>query len=273
MLLISLGYQVVISLYAAKGEKSMQIEQKTNPEQARIKNEIFKVVEIEVNNLCNRKCTYCPVSVLSKPPAPHYISGQLFERIISELARIEFSGRISYHLFSEPLLHRNLEKLLEYVSKHLPTAHQILYTNGDLLTQERYTSLKEAGTAQFIVTRHDFTSIPERPQQKVIFPSDLHITSRGMFDIPEPLKLPCYLPSEQIIFTMNGDVLFCYEDAKRTQIMGNILESSIEEIWFSEKYVHLREILKSGTRDKATSVCKNCNNQAHTEPGTCWFAL
>jgi len=236
---------------------------------------LFTVVEVEVNSLCNRKCSYCPVSILPKPSVLRYMSKDVFNRLIIELKKIEFSGRFSYQFYNEPLLRRDLENLVQQVSIELPDTYQVLYTNGDLLSEERYKGLKETGIAHFIVTRHDFSPIPERELQTVLLPTDLQLTNRGgiMSNLSESLTLPCYAPSEMLIVTVTGDVILCYEDAKRTQVMGNILESSIEEIWFSQDFVELRKSLVKGNRDKAASICENCSNQAHHKPNTSWFAL
>ncbi len=235
----------------------------------------FSVVEVEVNSRCNRKCDYCPVSTLPLPAAPRYMSEEVFERLLGELRRAGFGGRFSYHFYNEPLLRKDLDVLAARVSAALPAAQQVLYTNGDLLTDELYGRLLEAGVSEFVVTSHGFEPVPERPHQKVLFPTDLHITNRGgvMGGWPEPYTLPCHAPSEMLIVSATGDVLLCYEDAERTQVMGNIMRQSVEEIWYSEQFVRLRRLLAEGRRAEAAPICGRCNNTAHPEPGTTYFAL
>ena len=237
--------------------------------------EMFTVVEVEVNSRCNRKCSYCPVSILPVPDVPRLMSEEVFQRLLSELSRIKFSGRMSYHFYNEPLLRTDLEELIERCSNRLPEAHQVLYTNGDLLTDDRYLRLEKAGIAHFIVTSHDSLSYPSRPKQTILFPSDLKLTDRGgiMFKLSDPLTLACYAPSEMLIVTVTGDVVLCYEDAKRTQVMGNIVSSPLEEIWFSVEFVRLRNLLANGRRGQGAAICKGCDNNAHQALGDSWFAL
>ncbi len=110
-------------------------------EEKTFKNDLwFKVVEIEVNSRCNLKCTYCPNSILPPPNVPEYMSNDTFERIIDEISRINFSGKISYHFYSEPLLRDDLKKLVWQVKCKLPSTYQLLYTNGTLLTDELYSN-------------------------------------------------------------------------------------------------------------------------------------
>lgn len=230
---------------------------------------LFTVVELEVNSKCNRKCSYCPASKVSPKDVPEYMSAEIFNKLIEELEKIKFSGKISYHHYSEPLLRKDLEDLVSQVCRKLPDAYQLLFTNGDFLSDQRYLSLRRAGIDQFIVTRHGFDPLPERPGQTVKFPSDLIIVNRGGFfsKLSKSLTTPCYSPSELLMISIRGDVLLCPDDAKKVYIMGNIMHQSLEKIWFSERFVHIRELLKKGMRKEATSVCRVCDNEEYFAPG------
>lgn len=229
----------------------------------------FSVVEMEINVRCNRRCNYCPVSVLPAPKGDRFMSDALFDRVLAELERIGFRGNLSYHLFNEPLLRRDLETFVAKVANCLPEVFQLLFTNGDLLSEKRYLSLKMAGIDHFIVTRHGFEPIPERPDQTVQFPSDLVLINRGGFlgAQKEPLSMPCYAPSDMLIVTVDGDVLLCCDDAERRHVMGNIGSQDLEEIWFSPHFVRLRRLLQEGNRWKASDICRQCNNQEYFGPG------
>ncbi|MES1243475.1 MAG: SPASM domain-containing protein [Acidobacteriota bacterium] len=224
---------------------------------------------MEVNARCNRRCSYCPVSVLPAPKTDLFMSESLFDRIVSELERVNFQGNLSYHLFNEPLLRRDLETLVRKAAARLPNAFQVLFTNGDLLLDERYTSLREAGIDHFIVTRHDYEPMPERPYQTIQFPSDLVLVNRGglLGTTEEPLFLPCYAPTDMLIITVGGDVLLCCDDAERSHVMGNISVQTLEEIWFSPRFVHLRNLLQEGKRQEASEICRRCNNREYFGPG------
>lgn len=229
----------------------------------------FSVVEMEVNSRCNRRCHYCPVSVLPTPKTDRYMKATVFDRIISELVRVGFSGKMSFHLFNEPLLHRGLEGMVACVAKSLPRVYQLLFTNGDLLTDERYARLKTAGVDHFIVTRHGFTAIANRPDQTVQFPPDLVLANRGGFFAPlaEPLNVPCFAPTDMLILTIEGDVLLCCDDANREHVFGNIMQTSLEEIWFSPRFVSVRNILSAGKRAEGPAICRGCNNREYFGPG------
>src|SRR5262245_22586687 len=95
---------------------------------------MFKAVELELNSMCNRKCTYCP-NVSSKRPVG-FMSEELFKKIIHELEEIEFDGRISYHFYGEPLLDKRLPEFVQYTKDKVPNSYAEIYSNGDFLDLE-----------------------------------------------------------------------------------------------------------------------------------------
>lgn len=227
------------------------------------------VVEIEVNSRCNRRCVYCPNSVPSFPSAERYMSATLFETVIRELAEIQFSGRLSFHFFNEPLLRLDLEKLVAWARLRLPLAYLVLYTNGDLLTQERYSTLLDAGMDHFFVTRHDFDAYPTRPFQFVQHPHNFTVSGRGgtIAESTEPLEIACFAPSEMLIITVDGDVVLCFEDAEKRHIMGSFATQTLPEIWFGERFEAFRGPLESGDRFSAAPICQLCDNRLYPVPG------
>lgn len=234
----------------------------------------LRVVEFEANSRCNRKCSYCPVSILPKPDAPTFMPEEVVDRMIVELQRIEYAGRISYHFFNEPLIRKDLEEIIQRLKNDLPNAEQVLFTNGDLLTETRYQSITDAGIDFIVVTSHSGKTHPDRPNQYVQFPKELELTNRGgtLEHLPsvtaDTLSKPCFAPSEMLIVTASGDVVLCYEDAKRRTNYGNILTDSIEDIWMNPNRVEIRRSLEIGDRANAEEICRSCTNLAHTERDT-----
>jgi 2-deoxy-scyllo-inosamine dehydrogenase (SAM-dependent) len=235
-------------------------------------------VEIEVNTRCNRSCSYCPVSVLPPPGGPAQMEWSVFARVIDQLAHNQFGGRLSYHFYNEPLLRRDLERFVRHVHEVLAGVTQIIYTNGDLLTDERYQALRDAGIDQFVVTRHDGTPMAPRPNQVVQMPADLLLSNRGgtMTSLPESddhiRSLPCFAPSEMLVVTSSGDVLRCYEDAERQHPLGNLVTEDLAEIRERTGRSRLAQHLAAGDRMAAGGICARCTNVDHTVRGTSHLA-
>ncbi|MGH3301548.1 MAG: radical SAM/SPASM domain-containing protein [Streptosporangiaceae bacterium] len=234
----------------------------------------FDVIEIEINSRCNRRCGYCPVSLEPRPAVPAQMPDEVFRRIAADLAAMSFTGRISYHFYNEPLLRRDLERLVAELRHAAPGALQVLYTNGDRLTDERHRGLVRAGVDAFIVTAHDDQAVPDRPLQWVQTGSTLKLTNRAgrLVHLPTPTALisrtPCFAPTDMLIVTVTGDVVLCYEDSERSEVMGNVLELGLMTIWTSPRFVAMRQALQQGRRRDASALCARCTNVAHTFAGS-----
>lgn len=76
---------------------------------------MFRNVELEINSMCNRKCGYCPNVSAQRPSG--YMDESLFEKIVRELAEMDFDGNVSYHFYGEPLLDRRLSDLVEFTAR------------------------------------------------------------------------------------------------------------------------------------------------------------
>jgi 2-deoxy-scyllo-inosamine dehydrogenase (SAM-dependent) len=192
----------------------------------------------------------------------------LFQRIIDQLSDIGFSGRLSYQFYNEPLLRDDLEELVAIAKANVPTAFQVLYTNGDHLTPDRYDRLLCAGIDHFLVTRHGWEEFPERACQTVQFPNALDISNRGGFfrTIAEPLRRPCFATWEMMIVTVTGEVVLCHEDARRTTVIGSLARGTIADVWFGSEISILRSKLAQGDRAGATAICSGCDHRGYPGP-------
>ena len=118
------------------------------------------------------------------------------------------------------------------------------------------------------------TGACSRPLQWVQPGSSLDITNRAGRIVHLPLatpsirRAPCFAPTDMVVVTVTGDVVLCYEDSERTEVMGNVLESHLDEIWSSPHFTNLRTALREGRRADASDLCTQCTNLAHVEPGS-----
>lgn len=233
-------------------------------------------IEIEINSDCNLSCAYCPNSKTSRKEKGH-MRPVVFENLMRQLQKRQYSGRISYHFYNEPTLSPNLQMFIEITTAYLPNANSVLYSNGTNLTKESIQSLYDSGLKRFVVTEHhqqklthlDFISedLSLASTQKFKFTTykKLPMTNRGGIlkvgpRVQTPLQTTCFIPRCVMVVSVLGNVIACYEDYNQSHVMGNILEEDIYDIWNSEKYIYFRDELKKGNRHKF-EVCKSCNNQ------------
>ena len=119
--------------------------------------ELFKTligsVEIEISSACNRRCAYCPQSVIARKQ--ELMPFELVRKIARELHRVGYAKDVSFHQFNEPLLvPEHLYACMREVRQTLPGASLNVFTNGDHLTPEVLENLRAAGASSVMVTCH-----------------------------------------------------------------------------------------------------------------------
>jgi radical SAM protein with 4Fe4S-binding SPASM domain len=67
----------------------------------------------------------------------------------------------------------------------------------------------------------------------------------------------CYEAFHKIVILFNGDVILCCHDWNRTTVLGNVKESSINEIWNSPKMNETRRLILK-KKYSQIECCKNC---------------
>jgi radical SAM protein with 4Fe4S-binding SPASM domain len=75
--------------------------------------------------------------------------------------------------------------------------------------------------------------------------------------------ISCPAPSDILVVTLSGNVIPCSDDFFGKNIMGNICNQSLVDIWNSPKYTDFRKDLLSGKRYKY-DACKKCNTIWHS---------
>lgn len=235
--------------------------------------------EIELNSYCNRSCSYCPNSTYQRTQQGD-IKPEVLNRILNQLQALNFKGRLSFHFFGEPLLSPMLNKAIIQAKELMPDVHIVLFTNGTLLTQVRFEELLKLGVEKFIITRQeqdlnknlpidhwpaDFFKAHLNKHFQLKTHHELILSNRGNLlkvathSSSSTTKRPCLIPSYSLYFTLQGDVLPCFEDYLQRASMGNIMIHDLEVIWKSEAFVQFRLNLKMGQRD-FHPLCANCNS-------------
>lgn len=99
----------------------------------------FVKVQIEINNTCNMKCTFCGLTT-SKLPKRNMDKDVVF-KVLNSLSHYEGMTYVTFPQFGEPLLNKNV---WEYIDKcrSLNLKSQLV-TNGLLLTEKNINALYE----------------------------------------------------------------------------------------------------------------------------------
>lgn len=96
---------------------------------------MFKKIYIEITNICNLNCSFCPITHRKK----EQMNLTNFETIIKKIH--SHTNLVCLHVKGEPLLHNNFQDLLKILEKYNLKTN--ITTNGTLI-KEKYEILKNS---------------------------------------------------------------------------------------------------------------------------------
>ncbi|TJX14187.1 radical SAM protein [Tissierella creatinini] len=107
---------------------------------------LFKKVYIEITNLCNLKCEFCPTTNRS----PRFMIIEEFMKILDEVK--SYTGHIYLHIKGEPLMHPNIGEFLDIANEN--GLHVNLTTNGTFIANCREVLLNKPSLRQINISLH-----------------------------------------------------------------------------------------------------------------------
>ena len=261
---------------------------------------MFKRVYIEITNICNLKCSFCSIDHRVKKS----ITVEDFETIIKKIDK--YTDYIYLHVKGEPLLHKDLDKLLDIAYKYNKKVN--ITTNGTLL-KDKLNILTHPAIRQINISLHsennkdnyleDIFSSIEKLKNKIIVLRywtlkenelrtelvdkvlnyytlstdyvDKHIKIRNnlYLDRQEEFIWPnlnndyynengyCYALKDQIAILVDGTVVPCCLDSDGVINLGNIYESSFEDIMNTKRYQDIKKNFQN--RKACEELCKRCS--------------
>ena len=113
---------------------------------------LFSWVELNLNELCNRTCVFCPRSD-SYPNKNVHMDIELAELIASQLDALGFTGTVNISGTGEALLTKNLIGLIKVFGDRNILVE--IVTNGDKLKPKLIKDLYAVGLTQLVVSMYD----------------------------------------------------------------------------------------------------------------------
>ena len=221
------------------------------------------------------------------------MSVENYTKIVKDLASLGYKGRFSPYLMNEPLVDK--KRIVEFIKiarEYLPDCYIHMDTNGTGLTRELMSEMVSAGLNRLqiddyfddenankmiraiepfrnnknffciISSNYNVTQVKRGEKNKHTHYAPHTYWNRGGLvnvnpDIPVPQK-DCRFPSTQMYVKWDGEALLCCCDWEYKVVHGNVLETSIEDVWTNSSYQHYRDTLKKGRRD-LLRMCRKCN--------------
>lgn len=240
---------------------------------------LFSWIDINLTELCNRMCVFCPrADVELYPNQKLHMGLPLIKKISDELRGLNYEGAVVLCGFGEPLLH---PQIIEIASCFGGDIRLEIVTNGDHLTPELINALLTAGVHYIVVSMYDgphqvghFTGMFEKAgctREHYILRDRWHthednfglkLTNRagtvsiGSQDAVDVTK-PCHYPVYSMTLDWNGDVLLCVQDWNKKVKLGNVYAQSLLDVWKSKALNKIRARLAAGRRN--SPPCNRCN--------------
>lgn len=236
----------------------------------------MSTIELETVNRCNNDCSFCPVSRKHDIRKTIKMSEDLFKKIIGDLEEMQYDGTLCLFSNNEPLLDDRVYSFLKYAREKLPNAILCLYTNGILLTEERYIQLVEYLDYLVIDNYNDEIAlndnIRELKEKNIdeknccvrvdVRKKNQILANRGGLSPNNENKnqyvSPCVLPFIQMVIRPDGKVSRCCQDVYGNETMGDLSEQSIQDVWQGEKFRLYREMMLEGKRCNI-EYCRDCD--------------
>jgi radical SAM protein with 4Fe4S-binding SPASM domain len=240
-------------------------------------------IELNVTELCNRKCVFCPRHDPSVYPNRNlYMEQKIIDRLIGQLKENNYKGAIHISGFGEPLLNPHILDYIVLIRQELSECYIELTTNGDFLTSDKIDKIHNYvdrivvdcyDGEQQMLQRIDFyraikfekyyirrlwlgneKNIDETMQEwnfnnRAGTVTNINFTTK---------QQQCYIPFYRITIDWNGNIVLCCNDWHRKQTgLGNIMHTPFFDLWYSEQLQEIRKNLTAGKRiDKA---CQHCS--------------
>ena len=241
-------------------------------------------IEVNTTELCNRTCVFCPRHDPSVfPNRQLHLTVKGAQTIAEELGDNGYRGKISFSGFGENLLNPYFTEIVREFRQQLPYATLECNTNGDKLTEDYAHRLFKSGLDLLYINLYDgieqiehFDNIMKNVCKEDQYKYRMHwgdFEKHGLIlnnrsgvidwvgienDSIENLKgKPCHYPFYKMFVDWNGDVLFCSNDWGREHVVGNLMQQSLHDVWFSKPMTKIRKRLMKG--DRSHSPCNKCS--------------
>lgn len=260
-----------------------------------MKKKQFKKIYIEITNICNLSCSFCPSDNRKK----EMMTKDNFKYIISQVK--EYTDYIYLHVKGEPLIHPDINKLIDIAyneglsvnittngtnidklqNKKIRQINYSMQSTRDILEMEEiikklrrfildtniYLSLRlwseESKKNEDIIKllKKEF-NIEKEIADKMTIDKNVFLSIEDEFVWPDLEKEDkqedgyCYGLRDHIAILVDGTIIPCCLDHKGSVKLGNIFIQSISDILNEDK---TKNIITGFQNRKATEkLCKNC---------------
>lgn len=244
-----------------------------------------QIVEIETINRCNSTCSFCPANRNDDKRPFAQMNDEIFYKIIDDLKNWKYEGMLSLYVNNEPLIDNRMVRFHKYVKEKLPKCKIKFFTNGILLTLDKFLEIipfvdymvinnygenakmhENIENIYLYVKAHEEEFTDKKITINIRYIKDILTNRAGGAPNKKAtntvIKEPCLFPFTDLTVFANGNVGICCNDATEKSCLGNVQQFSLKEIWENERkdkesYALIRRKIASGRN--GYYFCKHCD--------------
>lgn len=256
---------------------------------------MFNRIYIEITNICNLDCDFCPYTKRTKKS----MSLDEFEQVIEKIK--DYTKHIYLHVKGEPLMHQELDGIIKCANKYNLNVN--ITTNARLL-RKKIDIINSNNVRQINISLHSFNSVDEIKEllnvidmindsyvslrlwnnkdnseifdilekhynKKIVFngkrftlTDKVYLDKDILFEWPDIKREvittcgTCRGAKSQIAILVDGTVVPCCLDNDGVINLGNIFENSFDEILKTKRY---KDIVNGFNNNKLVEeLCQKC---------------
>lgn len=108
----------------------------------------FKRIYIEITNICNLNCTFCP----KNSRTPSFMKIEEFENILKSIKG--YTDYLYFHVLGEPLLHPDIDRFLDLCKEYNYKVN--ITTNGTIIKEKKHKIIHKPALRQMNFSLHSF---------------------------------------------------------------------------------------------------------------------
>jgi len=223
---------------------------------------LTQLLTFEIGLRCNFEQNHrelCPITHMSRGDKA-LTDEMIIDTTKKAYFEMGFEGFISWHFYNEPMLYwpRMLD-LMVRIRGLIPQSRFFLWTNGSILIKDERMQLFECSFIsnyenKLLEAYFDYFSNP------LIKVGGQALDNRFINHYGEPNFLSCGIMFDNLIIANDGEVYICCHDWRNEVKIGNLFDTSIEEL-DEKRWEYAKQICGKQMTDKAHSTCICCTSK------------
>lgn len=220
---------------------------------------LTQLLTFEIGPRCNfeqRHKELCPITYMCRGDRA-LTDEMIIDNAKKAYFEMGFTGFISWHFYNEPMIYwsRMLE-LMVTIRGLIPQSRFFLWTNGSILIQDERMKLFD----QTMISNYDDKSLQELSNyfyNPLVKPGGQDLDNR-LIHYGDPDHKPCTIMFDNFLIANDGEVYICCHDWRNQVKIGNLFDTSIEEL-DKIRWEYAQQICGKRMTDKAHIACLYCN--------------